>query len=43
VRRDGIWRFSEARYDMLTADRWPLTEDDIFRHFDHPADEGSPE
>lgn len=30
VRRGECWLFSEARYDTLTAERWPLTEDDIF-------------
>lgn len=32
VRRDQLWLFSEARYDMIAAAHWPLTAEDIFAH-----------
>mgnify|MGYP001764933687 CR=1 FL=1 len=30
VRRGELWLFSEARYDALRSDRWPLNVSDIF-------------
>lgn len=30
VRRGQRWLFSEARYGMCNADRWPVTETDLF-------------
>lgn len=31
VRRGDVWRFSEAHY-AIKADRWPVTDADIFAH-----------
>lgn len=36
VRRDQVWLFSEARYDVIAATQWPLTAEDIFDHVDGP-------
>jgi hypothetical protein len=32
VRRGERWLFSEAQYDVITASRWPLSDEDLFRH-----------
>lgn len=36
VRRGDRWRFSEAHY-AIKADRWPVTEAEIFAHVPLPA------
>ena len=37
VRRDQLWLFSEARYDVIVATHWPLTAEDIFAHTADPT------
>ena len=32
VRRGQLWLFSEAHYDQVQANRWPLSTGDIFDH-----------
>jgi hypothetical protein len=32
VRRGQLWLFSEAQYDIIKADRWPLSDADMFAH-----------
>ena len=40
VRRGQLWLFSEAHY-TLTADRWPMTEDQLFAQIDAPIHAGA--
>ncbi len=42
VRRGARWLFSEARYDVLKADRWPLTFNDIFDRADAISPQDAP-
>jgi hypothetical protein len=42
VRRGESWLFSQARYSFLQARTWPLSDRELFRHFETEPAVGEP-